>query len=272
MLRNVVIATYHDPLLGDVQVYPENGTVAFGSSLHGWGFTLEVFGKMYASKFGIATEDMTKKFWGDNFFNAREKKWSVKGEGLPRAFCQFVMDPIIQMVSAIMSDNKMYERMMGALGIELKDDEKALTGTALMQRVMQKWISAADNLLAMIVTKLPSPREAQKYRVQNLYEGPMDDAAAQGIRNCDPAGPLMMYLGVFLFSKGMWYVNFSMMAFQFFLLFLWCHGGDSRLGVASAWLGAFRRYVSKMVPTNDGEGRFYAFGRVFSGTVATGMR
>lgn len=25
-----------------------------------------------------------------------------------------------------------------------------------------------------------------------------------------------------------------------------------------------------MVPTNDGEGRFYAFGRVFSGTIATG--
>ena len=199
-LRNVVIATYHDPLLGDVQVFPENGTVAFGSSLHGWGFTLEVFGKMYASKLGIPKEDMTKRLWGDNFFNAREKKWTADGRaGLPRAFCQFIMDPIIQLVSAIMSDNKMYERMMGALDIELNDDEKALTGTALMQRVMQKWINAADNLLAMIVTKLPSPREAQKYRVQNLYEGPMDDAAAQGIRNCDPAGPLMMYLGRFSF-------------------------------------------------------------------------
>jgi len=221
---NVVIATYHDALLGDVQVFPENGTVAFGSSLHGWGFTLEVFGKMYASKLGIPKEDMTKRLWGDNFFNAREKKWTADGRaGLPRAFCQFIMDPIIQLVSAIMSDNKMYERMMGALDIELNDDEKALTGTALMQRVMQKWINAADNLLAMIVTKLPSPREAQKYRVQNLYEGPMDDAAAQGIRNCDPAGPLMMY-------------------------------------------------VSKMVPTNDGEGRFYAFGRVFSGTIATGQK
>ena len=28
-------------------------------------------------------------------------------------------------------------------------------------------------------------------------------------------------------------------------------------------------YVSKMVPTSD-KGRFYAFGRVFSGTIATG--
>merc|ERR1719198_2659322 len=74
----------------------------------------------------------------------------------------------------------------------------------------------------MIVMKLPSPRTAQKYRVENLYEGPMDDEGASAIRKCDPAGPVMMY-------------------------------------------------VSKMVPTSD-KGRFYAFGRVFSGTVATGQK
>ena len=190
--------------MGDVQVYPEKGTVAFGSSFHGWGFTLEVFAKMYAPKFGVPQESMMQRLWGDNFFNAKDKKWTTSEQGLPRAFCQFIMDPIIQLVGAIMSDNKMYERMIGALGIELSGDEKALTGTPLMQRVMQKWINAADNLLAMIVSKLPSPREAQKYRVQNLYEGPMDDAAAQGIRSCDPSGPLMMHLG---FLR---YVNFSM--------------------------------------------------------------
>merc|ERR1719201_2334662 len=74
----------------------------------------------------------------------------------------------------------------------------------------------------MIVTRLPSPQKAQKYRVNNLYEGPMDDEAAQAIRKCEKEGPLMMY-------------------------------------------------VSKMVPTSD-KGRFYAFGRVFSGTIATGQK
>lgn len=39
--RNVIIATYNDSLMGDVQVQPEKGTVAFGSGLHGWGFTTE---------------------------------------------------------------------------------------------------------------------------------------------------------------------------------------------------------------------------------------
>merc|ERR1712064_210592 len=35
--------------------------------------------------------------------------------------------------------------------------------------------------------------------------------------------------------------------------------------------GPLMMYVSKMVPTSD-KGRFYAFGRVYSGTIATGQR
>src|SRR5690606_21540094 len=54
------------------------------------------------------------------------------------------------------------------------------------------------------------------------YTGPLDDKAAQSIRECNPEGPLVLY-------------------------------------------------ISKMVPTND-KGRFYAFGRVFSGTIKTGQK
>ena len=35
--------------------------------------------------------------------------------------------------------------------------------------------------------------------------------------------------------------------------------------------GPLMIFISKMVPTNDG-GRFYAFGRVFSGTVTAGQK
>ena len=35
--------------------------------------------------------------------------------------------------------------------------------------------------------------------------------------------------------------------------------------------GPLMMYISKMVPTTD-KGRFYAFGRVFSGVVGTGMK
>jgi elongation factor 2 len=226
---NVIIATYNDELMGDVQVMPEKGTVAFGSGLHGWGFNTERFAKIYAAKMGVDKEKMMKRLWGDNFFNAKKKVWTNvqtpdgTTEALPRAFCQFIMTPIAQLMRAIMNDDKAkYEKMMGTLGITLKGDDRNLTGKPLMKRTMQIWINAADTLLSMIVTKLPSPRAAQKYRVENLYEGPMDDEAAKAIRECKADGPLMMY-------------------------------------------------VSKMVPTSD-KGRFYAFGRVFSGTIATGQK
>merc|ERR1712173_23330 len=228
-MGNVIIATYNDALMGDVQVGPEKGTVAFGSGLHGWAFNVERFAKIYASKMGVDKDNMMKRLWGDSFFNAKKKTWTnvAQPEGcdkpLERAFCQFIMTPINQLMTAIMSDNKeKYEKMMTTLGIVLKGDEKQLTGKPLMKRTMQIWINAADTLLSMIVSKLPSPRQAQKYRVENLYEGPMDDAAATAIRNCKADEGLMMY-------------------------------------------------VSKMVPTSD-KGRFYAFGRVFSGTIATGMK
>jgi len=75
---NVVIATYKDDLLGDVTVYPENGTVGMGSGLHGWGFTLDKFATMYASKFGVDKMTLMGKLWGDWFFDPKSKKFTKK--------------------------------------------------------------------------------------------------------------------------------------------------------------------------------------------------
>jgi len=78
---NVIISTYFDKSLGDVQVYPEKGTVAFGSGLHGWAFTLRQFAQRYAKKFGVDQEKMMARLWGDNFFNPATRKWTTKSTG-----------------------------------------------------------------------------------------------------------------------------------------------------------------------------------------------
>ncbi|GKE73380.1 elongation factor 2 [Tanacetum coccineum] len=79
------------------------------------------------------------------------------------------------------------------LGVTMKSEEKELTGRMLMKRVMQTWLPATA-LLDMMIFHLPSPHTAQRYRVKNLYEGPLDDVYANAIRNCDPNGPLMLYV------------------------------------------------------------------------------
>merc|ERR1719424_266378 len=69
------------------------------------------------------------------------------------------------------------DKMIGTLGVTLKEDERK----HLMKNVFQKWINAADALIEMIILKLPSPVEAQKYRAAYLYEGPLDDVTGQAI-------------------------------------------------------------------------------------------
>ncbi|TFK94421.1 eukaryotic translation elongation factor 2 [Polyporus arcularius HHB13444] len=225
---NVIISTYHDAALGDVQVYPEKGTIAFGSGLHGWGFTLRQFANRYSKKFGVDKEKMMVKLWGDNFFNPATKKWTTKstdadGKQLERAFNMFVLDPIFRIFDAVMNYKKdEVFKICEKLDVKLAQDERDLEGKALLKVVMRKFLPAGDSLLEMIVINLPSPATAQRYRVETLYEGPMDDESAIGIRDCDPNGPLVAY-------------------------------------------------ISKMVPTSD-KGRFYAFGRVFSGTIRAGPK
>jgi len=225
---NVIIATYFDKTLGDCQVYPDKGTVCFGSGLHGWAFTVRQFAKRYAKKFGVDRGKMMDRLWGDNYFNPKTKKWTNKGtdaDGKPleRAFNMFILDPIFRIFAAVMNFKKEEtETLLQKLEIVLKGDEKDLEGKALLKVVMRKFLPAADALLEMIVLHLPSPVTAQRYRAETLYEGPSDDEFCEGIRNCDPKAPLMLY-------------------------------------------------VSKMVPTSD-KGRFYAFGRVFAGTVRSGLK
>ena len=108
------------------------------------------------------------------------------------------------------------------LKVKIKPEERDHDMKKLNKLILQRWLPAGDALLQMLVIHLPSPAASQRYRSELLYEGPQDDEAAVGIKECNPQAPLMMY-------------------------------------------------ISKMVPTTD-KGRFYAFGRVFSGIVSTGLK
>lgn len=226
---NVIISTYLDKALGDVQVYPDKGTVAFGSGLHGWAFTLRQFATRYAAKFGVERNKLMSRFWGDQFFNPKTKKWSSKQtEGAERGFNMFVLTPIFKIFEIIMSDKskefkkEKLEPVLKSLNIKIGNEDYDKEKKPLLKLVMRLFLPAADSLLEMMILHLPSPVTAQKYRAETLYEGPPDDEACIGIRDCDPKAPLMLY-------------------------------------------------VSKMVPTSD-KGRFYAFGRVFAGTVRSGLK
>ena len=79
----MIISTYECDDMGESQqVDPTIGTVAFGSALFGWAFTLTKFARTYSSKFKLDRERLMKKLWGDNFFSPEEKKF-VTDSNLP---------------------------------------------------------------------------------------------------------------------------------------------------------------------------------------------
>jgi elongation factor 2 len=225
---NVIIATYNDEKMGDVQVFPDRGTVAFGSGLHAWAFSLRQFAEMYAAKMGINADKLAPKLWGDNFYDPETKKWgtsntSASGKPLKRGYCQFVLDPIYKLFDAVLKEDlDRTTKILDSMKLKLTSEEREMRGKALLKTCMRKWLPSAETLLEMIISHLPSPARAQQYRCEVLYEGPQDDECAVAIQKCDAEGPLMMY-------------------------------------------------VSKMVPTSD-KGRFYAFGRVFSGVIKAGQK
>merc|ERR1711970_649610 len=166
---NVIVATYADDdgPMGNIQVRPDNGTVGFGSGLHGWGFTLKEFAEMYAAKMGSEPQKMLKNLWGNRFYYAKEKKWKNEGgPGGSRGFNMFVLDPIYKLFKSIMDFKKdVYEKILTKMNIKLETDEKDLEGKPLLKVVMRKWLPAGDALLMMIAIHLPSPVTAQRYRM-----------------------------------------------------------------------------------------------------------
>lgn len=90
-LVNSITSSYQSETMGDLNLDPTVGNVAFGAGKDQWAFTLKTFAKIYSKKSGISEEKMMKKLWGDNYFDAEAKKWrtepvSESGKPLKRAF------------------------------------------------------------------------------------------------------------------------------------------------------------------------------------------
>ena len=88
---------------------------------------------------------MKQRLWGNNYFNARQKKWQTSNHNdLKRAFVQFIFEPLEQAFVACKEKNESKLTMMEkAMGIKLDPElKKSLEGRQLFDELMQLWVKS----------------------------------------------------------------------------------------------------------------------------------
>lgn len=233
---------YHiDPILGNV---------AFGSGYFGWAFTIKDMARMHAKKAKIDVNYMNKKLWGEHFYDG--KKFTSKLEDVDpekdRAFNKFIMGPLIRLQNSIMGKNfETTQKILKNINVQVRDSDWEKPEEDLLRIIFKKWINAAESILNMCVEHLPSPKEAQKYRISTLFKGVKsserkesseseenemvenyeeekvaeqeeseeetkgyddDDLVIEAMENCDPKGPTMIFISK-LFPLGLGFVAFG---------------------------------------------------------------
>jgi len=203
---NVILATYQDEAMDDYTVCPLKGTVCFAAGIMGWAFTLKQFAHFYSAKLGVDPQKLLKNFWGDRFVSKQNSaKWTSKipdnlhseNSIWTRGFCEYVLKPIKNVFEYCLvpqTNWEMLNKLLSRIQVDLDSQQRELTQKDLIKAIIQRWFPAHEALLELAIEHLPSPVKAQKYRADSLYSGPLDDSTAESIRNCDPNGPLVVYI------------------------------------------------------------------------------
>ncbi|XP_076009641.1 elongation factor 2b-like [Genypterus blacodes] len=240
---NVIICTYgeDDGPMGQITVDPVIGTVGFGSGLHGWAFTLKQFAEIYTTKF-LAKGGTTLT---------------------PQERCKKVEDMMKKLWGDRYFDastSKFYKADSVPQGTKLPR-----TFVALILDPIYKMFDAIMNFKKEDVAKMLEKLDVKLDSEDKEKEGkPLLKAV---MRRWLPAGEaLLQMIAINLPSP------VTSQKYRCELLYEGPGDDEAAMGIKTCDSKApLMMYISKMVPTMD-RGRFYAFGRVFSGTVSTGMK
>lgn len=203
---NALIATYRstdDAIYSDDHFNPILGNVAFASGKQGWAFTLHQFATILAEKTKVSKDKYLNRLWGESYYSSENKKWlsyeqSRSIEDSKRGFNQFILQPLYQILNACAELNMdEVQKLLSKIDIKLsadKLDASVLDSKTITSNIMKRWLPAGEAMLHLIVLHLPSPVQAQAYRIKYLYEGPQDDQVACSMKSCDPNGDVMIYI------------------------------------------------------------------------------
>ena len=178
---------------------PEKGNVIFCSAVDSWAFSIQDFAKIFALKLKCNAKMLQKFLWGDYYLNAKTKKVykNPTSEKHRPMFVEFILQNIWNIYEKVRAGDLLkIEIIAKSLGIELPVKYKEIMKKdtqSILVHLMNKWLPIDQNILRIVSEMVPSPKEAQKYRLSSLckkiykaagenYEGV---ALKEAIENCN---------------------------------------------------------------------------------------
>ena len=240
---------------------PERGNVVFASAVDNWAFRISDFVPLISERIGLPRKRVQKCLWGNYFYNSKTGKvvelksvnTSVtRGESSkskPPMFATFILESIWQIYGAtvIESKPKKLEKIISMLNLQNKVIARDISkgGKAALRSVMGSWLPVTKSILSMVVRCVPDPIAAQRRRIEILWpESSIDpeySLTRKSIENCSSEGPLV------LFVSKMFAVPERLVPLE------------------------TAKQLKEWNPDIDSREIFFAFARVFSGTVTPGV-
>jgi U5 small nuclear ribonucleoprotein component len=166
---------------------PERGNVVFGSSMHGYCFSLESFAMLYLDQldvhyidneddiggFGntksssglgknLTVEKFTQRLWGNAYLDPRSRTFQRKAGDcavdpdtglLPkRTFVQFVLEPLYKMYTLTLGESERdVEKAFRSLGVLLSKEELRSSARPLMRAAFRKYFGVGTGFVGSVV-------------------------------------------------------------------------------------------------------------------------
>lgn len=92
------------------------------------------------------------------------------------------------------------DKIISKLNIHLEDHEREKSGNKLLHKIMTKWLPLSNCILPIIISQIPSPIIAQKYRFDVIYKG-SDVEIIDSIKNMPENGKFFMGISKILWTN-----------------------------------------------------------------------
>ncbi|XP_071508602.1 elongation factor-like GTPase 1 [Diadema antillarum] len=159
----------------DSHIYfsPDQDNVIFASAYDGWGFSINHFAELYASKLGVRADILRKTLWGDFYLHTKSKRImkGAQAKAKKPLFVQFVLENIWSLYDTVFvrKDKEKMEKIVKSLGLKVASRDLRHNDPKIhLQAICHQWLPVSSAVLSMVCEKLPSPTSVGEERIEKL--------------------------------------------------------------------------------------------------------